>query len=700
MEEKKLLFNRIPKKFNEGMFWGNGCMGGLLYAEENSLVIAVDHSSLWETRDNGKEYKEEGGIWGTRLPGLSFSLKLSEKLKEFYGELDLKEAFSTLVLTLESGRQEELSVYLDSNVNVLKLSFDSSRSKPLAAGWDLEKPGLEQLKKWSYRSYERIVKGDICHVLQPFSQKGLAALSMLTAENAVYVTLRAAMETEDKDKELFCRENEELLCAYRRQETTFFAAHLASWADFWSASDIKVPSARLQRAYEAELYKIFCNERETGMPVTLMGIWNNDSRMPAWCGDLHNDMNVQACYWPVYKTNHRELGAAYIDYYAGIMPELEGRARKLYGIEDAIQCPTMMGPGGIGAGGGWIFWNCLLGPELFVAVDFIWYYEFTDDEKRLEEKIEPFLEKVLHLYRGIAVYREDGYLHIPGTNSPEVFKDGRMLTGDDATVVIANLHYILAHMKAYAGKLGKDSKPWESFDKELVPVTAADKGYPLFPGEELFESHRHFCQMFPVFPLGTDIHSQRAEQSLNAVIDKGFTEYAAWSFPYLAILAVRCGRGNMARTLLEMYCMAFCSCNTFAANGDPDRNGLIKTSDTNAGEPSDTFTLEAGFILAAAMSEMFVHRGGKDIYVAWGIPEEWKDCACRRLTVEGGHRISIIIENFRLKEVLLEAGRREEVSLFLKEAKGTLFLNGEKTEEQKLRKLLLERGKKYRIMVK
>ena len=45
--------------------------------------------------------------------------------------------------------------------------------------------------------------------------------------------------------------------------------------------------------------------------------------------------------------------------------------------------------------------------------------------------------------------------------------------------------------------------------------------------------------------------------------------------------------------------------------------------------------------MAEAISEMFVHRSGNDVYIAYGIPKEWNAASCSRLTIEGGHKISM-----------------------------------------------------------
>jgi hypothetical protein len=724
-DNKRLVIDRLPKHFNEGLFWGNGHIGGILYVIGNSLRFSVDNVRLWETRDttedlpaaqfkdfiknpemfhNGTYTKQtnlqEPRIWRTHLPGLSLNIALEDEIIDFYGDIDLNEGSSDIQVTLISGKKVNCHVYVDSNVNVLKVQLDTTESKVEIMGWDTSNGRLPELAQWNYPKYREEKTELVTHVVQPFSERGLAVISLIELPKQIYITLNVNSLSEEEDinspfssqtKLELVKRNTELLNNYVQMEAIFKAAHDASWNEFWNRVDITIPNERLQHAFYVEMYKIFANERKDSWPVTLQGVWNNDTRMPAWYGDWHNDLNVQACYWPAYKTNNIELADAYIDYYTKSIPRLSERAYKLFGIKDAIHCPVMMGPEGYGVGGEWCFWNVLLGPELFVATDFCWYYEYSRDLIKLQTSIYPFVEKVLNLYQGIAYQGEDGYYHIPFTNSPEVFK-GPMLIMDDATVVIATLHYLLEHMQHYAQLLGKNGEHFAEFNKKLAPLTTTKKGYPLFPDEDVFESHRHFCQLYPVFPLGIDAHSKTAELSLHAAIDLGFMEYAAWSFPYLSIFASRCGKGNMARTALEIYCMAFRARNTFAVNGDPNQNGILKISDTNAGETSDAFTLEAGFMVVAALSEMFVHRSKDTVYVAYGIPDEWNSCSCRDMTIEGGHKISVVIEKYTIKNVTVHATCDETIQFSFAKIAGVLTLCGERLPVQEKYLVTLTKG--------
>jgi len=273
----------------------------------------------------------------------------------------------------------------------------------------------------------------------------------------------------------------------------------------------------------------------------------------------------------------------------------------------------------------------------------------------------------MNLYANISYEGPDGFLHIPFTNSPEVFRSGAMLCLPDSTFAVSTLHYLAGNMARYASVLGyeDDEARWARFDSCLVPVTVTENGYPLFPDVTPDECHRHFCHLFPLFPLSTDTHSGAADRSLDNVVNLGFTEYASWSFPYLAALASRCSRGNMALMMEEIYASGFRSPNSFPVNGDPYRTGLLRVSDQNAGESSDAFTLEAGFLFASALCDMFVHRSGDTVWVMAGVPDSWQEACCENIRIEGGHLMSARMENGALTGVRVLAGRDETLDFVL-----------------------------------
>ncbi|MDY3917441.1 MAG: hypothetical protein SOZ59_00385 [Candidatus Limivivens sp.] len=707
----KMILDRVPRQFCEGPFWGNGKMGTVLYIKDQALYFSIDHAALWELRetlpdepratfaeilkhrkkflDRDPAYVEQTDIFAnafgrTRLPALGVSMELSSDVEEFLSETDLFRAESELTMRLKDGSSLKAQIWLDSCVNVLNVELAREKVSqifPKAKGWDLELPSLKVLKNWHYPPCLEEQEGNRFCMEQGYGGERTAILigdrTYRDGRMNFTVTILTGLNVET---ERLKREGNALLDAYIFEKEIYREAHVQDWKKFWETSSVEVPNGRLQEAYEQELYKIYCNERPDSMPVTLQGIWNPNNRMPAWYGDLHNDLNVESCYWAAFKTGHAELARSYIEYYAGAIPRFQERAKKLFQIEGAVHIPTMMAPDGTGSASEWCYWNTILGAELFVATDFCWFYEYTKDLAALREKIMPLLKGVIHLYQSIAYEGEDGCLHIPFTTSPEVRDEEGMMHRDDATFTLSVLHYLLDRLKEYSVLCGEpeDTAVWEEFDRKLAPVKTNEKGYPLFAGQEVFGSHRHFCHLFPIFPLGTDTHSEVAEQSLDTVVNQGFLEYAAFSFPYMGIFAARCGRGNMARTMLELYCMCFRSRNSLTVNGDPYQNGLLRISDTNAGESSDAFTLESGLIVPAAICEMFVHRSRNTLWLLYGIPDEWKECSCRSLAVEGNHRVSVTQKNYRIAQAELIAGCEEKLRICWKgkEALKGMIWNG------------------------
>ena len=692
--EKHMILDRIPRRFCDGPFWGNGTIGTVLYFREGKLVLSVDHSGLWENREslpdepradfaaileNREAYKRgdpayvedtnifDRAIGRTKLPALSVEFDLPSRVTGFVSDTDFSTAEGFIRLAFENGREAECRVRVDSCVNVLYLVFQGLSAEelnPEAKGWNLDSPNLSVLKRWGYPPCVSRSDKDSFFADQRFSGDRRAVIYGEKTPDGDCVRIAAGIGlSSDESGDEAGQAVKDLVRDYLDNFCRYGRRHREDWEHFWNRFDIRVPNERVQEAFWQEMYKLYCNERPDNSPVTLQGIWNTPERMPAWFGDLHNDLNVQACYWPAYKTGNVDLIQPYIDVYFRAMPRFEERAFKLFGVRDAVHIPLMMSPEGYGAASEWCFWNTVYGPELFVAVDFFWYYEFSRDDERLKEKIWPFAEKVVNLYQGIAVPGEDGFLHLPFMMSPEYDAGEGVMMEQDPTFALASLRYICEKLEKYGEKAGRDGSEYVAWSRRLVPVRTDETGFPVFAGIDHFCSHRHFCQMFPVFPLGQEAHNEIADLSLDRAINLGFLEYAAFSFPYLGIMGARCGRGNLCRSMLEIYCMTFRSRNSFTVNGDPYRNGVIRVSPTSAGESADAFTLESGFFIPTLLCEMFVHRVGDDLWLLPALPDEWKEASCRTLTVEGGHRISLDLQDYHLSRAVIEAASGDRLTV-------------------------------------
>ena len=711
--DKFHVIDKIPFKYNEGPFWGNGYLGSLAYINGMALRFTLDNVQLWELRDGTqgmlasdyntmKHNRHRNDFWNveraepyfpTRLPALSFDFPLETEVDRFHSKTNLETAETKISLSFTDKNSCNITVFMDSNLNVLCIGIkdkDGLFPEPVLNGWDYSKSNLALLKQWGYGDSVQENGQAFRHLFQPFGGENVAVMSMLVKKNRFtvqyYFTLSTAEKTNtDKVKS----SNENQLLSYSQQCGRNLNKHRQSWLDFWRNFKVEVPDGELQKAFRLEMHKLYCNARESSLPMTLQGIWNHEGRLPAWCGDLHNDLNVQTCYWSAFKTGNAALAYPYIRTYSDAIPHFEWRAAKLTGVRDAVQVPTTMTPEGTGTGAEFRSWNTFLGPELYAGIDFCWYYEYTKDLDALKNRIYPYLRKTANLYMGVADEGADGKMHITFTHSPEYWNDeiNGVLIGEDATFIISSLRYILQKLCEYAAVLGNNEESvWSDFLHRLVSSPVSEKGFQIVRGTDLEKSHRHFSHLFAIYPLGVLDRNNPEDNKLmqlclDVVCRYGYTGFAAFSFPYLSILAARCGRGNMARLLLKIYCTCFRSKNSFTMNGDVLETGVLCPSKNSAGEPGDVFTLEAGLIVPAALCEMMVFRSCGSLHVLAGIPEDWRNCACSGLTVEGGHKISIVMQNALLEKLEIIPNVDDELQIVFRKAEGGyLCTNGENSE--------------------
>jgi hypothetical protein len=690
------VIDRLPRRFNEGPFWGNASMGALLYTDDAALRFAVDHVGLWETRDHtggalpitfqrarevmqpefarhfGSSFDWKSGPCPTRLPGLTLRLVGSGAITEFRSTTDLSAAESEVTWRHEQGRVNHARVWVHADTDVLVFESSSLEDNQLAvqlAGWDLELPALAPLAAWDYAPATRSDHAHGDHLIQEFCGDRAAVVSTWCTDSLLLCAISTGAATESTE---LCGANEKRMETVAAGLPAFRQSHRLAWEELWSPFSVSLPDSLLQHSVEIELYKLYCNARPGTPPMTLQGVWNHDQAMPAWGGDWHNDLNVQACYWASFKTGHADLARPYIDYYTDSIPHFQKRAKDFVGVDDGISVPTAMAPGGAGAGAEWTFWNSLLGPELYVAVDFCWYYEYTQDRDVLRDTVVPYLLGVARFYDAILERRDDGRLHLPFAHSPELFNEKGLVLTDDTTFMVSSLRYVLDQLVAYQKLLGspEESTHWQAMASDLVEVSVGEKGLQLWPGADLAEPHRHFCHLFPIFPLAQIDRSDENEDaviqaSLDHLADCGAVEYAAFSFPYRAVLSARAGRGDAARLQLYNYLLGLQAPNTFCVNGDAFRTGVIMSSAESAGQPSDVFTLEAGLIVPAAVCEMLAYRAGDTLWLLPALPTDWKEGSVRGITIEGGHRVDLAFSNYTLQHAVVYPGRDEDLTIVI-----------------------------------
>ena len=87
-------------------------------------------------------------------------------------------------------------------------------------------------------------------------------------------------------------------------------SHKNVWHLFYPMSFLSISDTRLEAFYWIQMYVMRSGMRAGGPVRDLIGPWFIHSNWPA----IWNDLNLQLTYWPVYASNHLDLGRTLIDH--------------------------------------------------------------------------------------------------------------------------------------------------------------------------------------------------------------------------------------------------------------------------------------------------------------------------------------------------------------------------------------------------
>ncbi|MHA1733220.1 MAG: glycosyl hydrolase family 95 catalytic domain-containing protein [Promethearchaeota archaeon] len=437
-----------------------------------------------------------------------------------------------------------------------------------------------------------------------------------------------------------------------------FGEHAAWWREFWGKSFVSVPDNVVENLFYVELYKLACNSREGKYPCTLQGVWTTDGKMPPWAGDYHLDMNVQESYWPIYSTNHLELGEPLYRVFHGHLPKFRERCRAFFGFEGAwTRCSLSLGGNCLNGYYTSEFWP---GNGAWLAHLFWWHWRYSMDEEFLENRAFPFLEQCFLLYYNLLEENEFGEYTIPLSNAPEYNENLPEAWGKNPNCDLQLLRWLCAAIRESLEVLG----PGVAGDRELgekvrdvveklvdYPVSF-EGGLEVMEGVPLAFSHRHHSHLMGVYPLGViarddaDLARGREKdgesefllsRSLNHVQEVGTWQWTGWSFPWMSAILSRAEVPFLAYWYLKEY-FKYTRENTMHVNGSSYSNpeGVHLGSHFTY----DPMTLEAGFCAAAAVAEMLLQSHGGLLRLFPATPASWQDATFHHLRAEGAFLVS------------------------------------------------------------
>jgi alpha-L-fucosidase 2 len=328
---------------------------------------------------------------------------------------------------------------------------------------------------------------------------------------------------------------------------TLSVRHREWWSNFWSRSFIEIPDKEIEKHWYAALYVMGSCSRPGKVAPGLWGNWLTTDE-PNWQGDFHLNYNFQAPFYIVYGANHADLSLPFYQAMVDWMPQAREFAKQR-GWK-GVHYPVSIGPWGL----------CSYNPRLdlgqrsdaaYAALNFIWYWQYTQDQVWLKNTGYPYLREVADFWEDYLKF-EDGRYVIHNDSIQEG-------SGNDMNSILSLglVRTLFNNVLTMSVELGADAKrraKWMDILDKLSPFPLQErdnktvfrykeKGTPWWDGNTLGIQH-----IFPAGAIGLDSDPKLLDISRNTIDEmQRWDDYNGFSSWYTACARI----GYNPKTILS-----------------------------------------------------------------------------------------------------------------------------------------------------
>jgi hypothetical protein len=616
-----LIWKRLPTKWYEGPFLGDGRLGSMVYKEPNlnQVRFTVQHG---EVQDHRPQFGSAFGV--CRLPVGHLTLEPVGTISSVDWRLDLWNAEVVGTITTSSG-QLSFQVFIDNQVLVASVTPSGSEQvrwtfhpepavspastfKPLPTGYTENPPPTTKST------------GDVKQVIQTLLGGGETATAYRQiagpAANQRLLYLSVAHSFPDTTAEA---------TSLNRVTTTsttpladVVAAHRSWWHGYYRKSFLSIPDQRLQSFHWIQLYKVASATRAGAPVMATTGPWLEPTPWPAVWWNL----NVQLEYWLINGSNHLELDSV-TSTIAANQQQLINNVSSAYrsdssgiGRSSDMFCNRGVGVPGNGDEVGDLTW----------ALHNAWLsYRHSMDDNALRNTIFPVLRRTINYYLHFLTTGSDGKLHLPSTFSPEYG------AAPDCNYDLSLIRWGCQTLLDSAKRLGISdplATKWQQVLNTLTPYPTDSNGYMIGAGVPFAMSHRHYSHMLMVYPL----YLVNWDDSTKHTI---ISTSVAW---WLSLTGAQ--RGYSYTGAASFY--------SLMGKGDTALNYLNKFFDPTTSYPcrANTMYTESGPVIETPLSasqsihDMLCTSWGGVIRVFPAVPATWADVTLHDFRTQGAFLVS------------------------------------------------------------
>ena len=669
LSQHDLVWEQLPRQWNEGAFVGNGQLGMMVYAtlKDNRIDFHLGRQDVTDHR-KAPDRKTSMGVKGAtvmwdfpRLDIGRMALRPAGKIRDGTLRQDLWNAEITGTITTDLG---ELKIRAftprDRMVQIIEVvsTENSADGKPAAWKWEFlpgnpASPRAQVFPKAAadikYETNSNPVLTTRDHLpvcVQTLSAGGDFATAWFAdpflANRGCRMFISTANEVPAAGKSAIVAIKDIRDAA--PQFDGILSKHRAWWHEFYPKAFLTIPDARMEAFYWIQMYKFAAASREGGPAVDLFGPW---FRVSQWPGIWWN-LNIQLTYWPVYAGNHLELGENYITVVDAYFDQLLG---------GFINSPT-------------------LGDFAWAMHNYWWQLRFAGNWPAVHEKWTPKAKAVLAGYLPRLKKNPAGLLELNEMGSPEYngFK-----TYPNTNYNLAILRWLLNALLEADARSGKPADPaaaeWKRILEELVPYPVDDKGLRIASNQAVDMSHRHFSHLLGLYPLYQLDPNSSADRDLviKSVLHwhkiDGGRSLAGYSYTGGTSLYASLGMGDEASGMLHNFLTGNIGIsqllpNTFYVESG-GRNPVIETPLSGA----------------SAIMDLLLQSWAGKIRVFPAMPGDWKNASFHQLRAMDGFLVSASRSAGKTQWVSIKSEAGEPCTLKVTDWQGPLALSGNRAHD-------------------
>jgi hypothetical protein len=627
-----LVWNKLPTKWGEGAFTGNGLLGTMVYLTDDGAAVRFRVGRSDVMIQEKQAYRVPIGdlvlVPVGRITGGNF-------------RLDLWNAEVTGTLTTDKG---EIAVraftHATDPINVIEIKPTDGEAK---CRWEF-KPGLcanprvikdKQPIPDEEKSPEptSIVDGPALGTVQKvFNGDEYATMWSEAPGDAGVRTLYQTVAYVQKGSGAAQQGVDTIQAAIKSGVPALVESHRAWWHAFYPASSLSVPDTRLESFYWIQLYKLASATRADRPAVDLMGPWYNDTPWPR----IWWNLNIQLTYYPVYAANHLELGESLCKM---IDAGAENLARNAKEFADDSET--------IGRTSGY---NCRSpgGNEMcnlpWALHNYYMQYRYSMDDRVLRERLFPRLKRAMNYYFHFLAEGKDGKLHTTKGYSPEYPKQPSPST--DVNIDLALIRWGCQALLDTCARLQIDDPlipKWKDTLARLTPYPTDENGLKVSAEVPWTESHRHYSHLLMIYPLYVMNWDQPENRELVTKSLDHWTSnpkaFRGYSWTGASSISAAIGRPDDAVKFLTKF---------------------VDGTGRYACQPN-THYQEAGPVIetplsgARTLQDILIQSWGDKIRVFPGVPDSWKDVTIHRMRTEGAFLVSAVRRDGKTKWIHVES---------------------------------------------